>query len=229
MVMCVWWELACPSGFAPPHMASADGDEKCLLYLKLFPFSWKQLVLLASSIFSSTSPNEKFPLLRVHLNCIACMVLKLSAAVGPRNMLFFLSLLSWLGSFSSSFPAMNNVHFTLGAWQSSPLLTYGLGCLSPIVSHVSALARAHCLGRKFTISSRRPNFCSPLLHRELMECSRRTLALSTLEPNFVHNNLFLSVSHNSLLYLVIQTANHCAKCFRSKGVIDVCTLFPWLM
>lgn len=125
-------------------MASADGDRKCLLHLELFPFSWKQLLLLESSFFSSLSPNEKFPLFRVHQNYIASKVaLKLSAAVGPRNMLFLLSLLFWLGSFSPSFPAMNNVQFTLGAWQSSPLSTYGLGCLSPVISHASALARAH--------------------------------------------------------------------------------------
>ena len=94
-------------------MASADGDGKCLLYLELFPFSWKQLLLLERSFFSSTSPNEKFPLFRIHQNCIASkVVLKLSAAVGPRNMFFLLSLLSWLGSFSPSFSTVNNVQFT---------------------------------------------------------------------------------------------------------------------
>lgn len=75
-------------------MASAHGDGKCLLYLELFPFSWKQLVLLESCFFCSTSPNEKFPLTRVHQHCIASKVMsELSAAGGPRNMLFLLSLL----------------------------------------------------------------------------------------------------------------------------------------
>lgn len=106
------------------RMASADGDGKSLLRLELFPFSWKQLLHLESSSFSSTSPNEKIPPFRVHQNCAASkVVLKLSAAVGPRNTLFLLSLLSQFGSFSPSFPATNNVGLALGAWQPSPLST----------------------------------------------------------------------------------------------------------
>lgn len=57
-------------------------------------------------------------------------------------MFFILSLLSWLGSFSLSLPAVNNIQLTPSAWQSPPLLTYGPGCLSPVVSRANVPTRA---------------------------------------------------------------------------------------
>lgn len=122
-------------------------------------------------LFSSTSPKEKFPLFSVHQN--SKVVLKPSETVGPRDMFFILSLLSWLGSFSLSLPAVNNVQLTPSAWQSPPLLTYGLGCLS-LLYPVRMFQLEFPFGRKFAISSWRPKSCSLKLHGKLLEYSQRT-------------------------------------------------------
>lgn len=45
-------------------------------------------------------------------------------SVGSRDMLFILSLLSWLGSFNLPLPAVNDGQLTPSAWQSPPLLTW---------------------------------------------------------------------------------------------------------
>lgn len=140
---CGWCCLPCPSGFAPPHFLHGQ----CWWAWEVFTALGAVSLFLAADapswdlyLFSSTSPKEEFPLFSVHQN--SKVVLKLSAAVGPRDMLFILSLLSWLGSFSLSVPAVDNIQLAPNAWQCPPLLTYGLGCLSPLVSHASVPTRA---------------------------------------------------------------------------------------
>lgn len=100
---------------------------------------------------------------------------------------------------------MNNVPFALGAWQPSPLLTTWPRVPVPRWIPCECFSWSSLLAWNMQFPAEGP-LLLVITPGELLECHQRTLALCTLEPNFVLNSLFLSISLNSLLYLVIWTA-----------------------
>lgn len=99
----VWWNYPGLGVCSHTHMATADWD--ATLCLKLFAFSWKQLLLLESYFFSSRSPIKIPPLLKVLQNPVRHLKWCWGfCSCWTQQRALLLSLVFWLGCFSLSSP-----------------------------------------------------------------------------------------------------------------------------